>query len=373
MEAPARTFKALGDVSRLRILAVLQNGAFNVNELVQVLGLGQSRVSRHLKILSDAGLVHARREGTWVYYTLTPSWFGRSDVGPPRAGRSSAGAVPFRRFLRVLAKELQAAEGEQAALDAAAVGACLEERRQRAESFFRGVAGRFDQERDSVQGPPEHLDRLVSKLEPVDTVADLGTGTGILLSRLATRARRVLAVDRSAEMLEVARRRPEVRGDTTLELRIGALEHLPLSDGEADAVVLNLVLHHVAQPPTALAEAARVLRPGGSLLIAEFEEHSEESYRDRLGDLWLGFETERLRSWLTEADLEVEDLDPLDELSERPRVLIWSCRKPGDVSRAASAQEMRTRRADREGGASSDARVSPQALIRKPTVPESKE
>ena len=311
-------FKALGDGTRLRVLRVLRTGSFNVNELVSILEIGQSRVSRHLKILLDAGLVSARREGQWVFYTLTGLWSGGAN------GASQPG-----RFLRILSRELDSAnDAVDSERDQLAVQRCLEERRRRAGTFFRDVADDWDSHRDRIQGPSEHLDQLVHSLEgTVGTVVDLGTGTGVLLERLCARAKQVIGIDAASEMLEVAREKTTRSGIGNVDLRLGTFEHLPLLDGEADVMVANMVLHHVANPPDAIREVHRGLRRGGRFLLADFVAHEEESYREHLGDLWLGFEPHDVERWLDEGEFEIETSAEISGAANRPDLLLLEARK----------------------------------------------
>ncbi len=327
MDPYQAVFKALSDPTRLRIFAVLGGASFHQGELVGILGMAQSRVSRHLKILAEAGLVEARREGIFVWYSLT------------RRCRAKHRPAEAFGFLPPLVEEL--IHGEAFREDRAQAEYLVHERRMQAEEFFRGVADSWDEERDAVQGPPAHLDALLARLEPgadgprgdpgdgegLGTVVDLGTGTGVLLSRLSPRAETVIGIDAAREMLDVARDHAREAGLANVDLRLGALEHLPLPDASADAIVANMVLHHVANPPDAVAEVARGLRPGGRFLLADLAAHGEESYRERLGDLWLGFEPDALRNWLAEADLEVDEVESIPGLSERPDTLIVSAHK----------------------------------------------
>ncbi|MEM7263234.1 MAG: metalloregulator ArsR/SmtB family transcription factor, partial [Planctomycetota bacterium] len=292
-------FKALGDPTRLRLLSILQEGTFNVNELVGVIEMGQSRVSRHLKILSDAGLVIPRREGSWVYYSLASGW-------------SATGG-----WLPELSTELSIDAADRGRVDR-----CLRERRSRSESFFRGVAESWDVERDALVGPPDYLGRLVSEAGQGHALSvDLGTGTGLLLRELSAISDRVIGIDASREMLDVAGENTRDVGG--IDLRLGALEHLPLADAQADLAVAHMVLHHVAHPPQALGEIHRILKPGGRLLLADFRNHDREVYRERLGDLWLGFSEDQLSDWLQSADLVVEDRFELSEEPERPAMFLW--------------------------------------------------
>ena len=277
MEAILRTTKAVADANRLRILRILAGGAYNVAELTHILGVGQSTVSRHLKLLTEAGLVEVRRTGTWAYYSAgTGTGSGPGETFPPR-------------LLGLLS---EAFEGDHP--DSARIELVHAERRRATARFFRRTAGEWDRVRDEVLGPSKHADRLVEMIGTGGTVVDLGTGTGFLLSRIARVADRVIGVDASPEMLEAARRRADADDLSNTDLRLGTFEHLPLSDGEADAMVANLVLHHVADVPSVLRDIRRGLAPGGRLLIADLEEHDEQDFWANLGARWPGFRPSEL-------------------------------------------------------------------------------
>lgn len=279
MDPVIRPLKAAADPSRLRILRALTVGPFHVAELQDILGLGQSTVSRHLRVLADAGLVDVRRTGTWAWYSLRPS-------GDDFAGR----------LLRILSEDAPKNSGRLNG-DAAAIREALERRRRATTAFFRRTAPEWDALRDGALGPPAHLERLLQVVGRPETVVDLGTGTGFLLEPLAGIGGRVIGVDASPEMLQLARG----RAPSHAELRLGALEHLPLSDGEADAMVANMVMHHVANPPEVLREIRRGLKPGGRLVIADLEEHDRESFWQTLGAQWPGFRRDDVARWLEDA------------------------------------------------------------------------
>jgi ArsR family transcriptional regulator len=278
MEQFLRPLRAAADPNRLRLLQILAAGPFNVAELTEILDVGQSTVSRHLKVLSDAGLVQARRTGTWAWYSLHP------------AAEGFAG-----RLLALLAEDASA-NG-----DRAAIREVVERRRRATSAFFRRTAPVWDALRESALGPPTHLGELVQAVPAGGTVVDLGTGTGVLLERLAPRAERLIGVDASPEMLDVARRHVDAAGLANVELRLGALEHLPLSDAEADTMVANMVLHHVASPPEVLREMRRGLRPRGRLVVADLEEHQAASFWQTLGAQWPGFHRDDVAGWLAGA------------------------------------------------------------------------
>ncbi|MGQ0720709.1 MAG: ArsR/SmtB family transcription factor [Candidatus Eiseniibacteriota bacterium] len=307
MDAVLRPLKAVADASRLRILAVLSRGTFSVAELTEILGIGQSTVSKHLRVLADAGLVAVRRAGTWSFCSLPGD-----------------GASGFDAELLAL---IGSAAGNGGGADAAAVERVLTRRRSTTSEFFRKTAGRWDRVRDEVLGPPAHLDRLVHLAGTPGTVVDLGTGTGVLLPRLAKSSRRVIGVDASPEMLDEARRRADEGGLENADLRLGALEHLPLSDGEADTMVANLVLHHVADPPAVLREIRRGLAPDGRLIIAELGEHADEAFWRSLGARWPGFRPADLGGWLEAAGFSAVRTEKHGANGGRPTVFLMEARR----------------------------------------------
>lgn len=289
--ALATWFKALADETRLRILSLTLSQELNVQELVEILSMGQSRVSRHLRILSDCGLLGSRRDGLWAFY--------RAPAGGP--GREFLGAVA-----PLLAGDPLLARDRERAVELVAAG------RGRSRKFFDAVAPEWDRRKAELLGDLEK--EVLARLPACKVAADLGCGTGTLLAGMLATAATVIGVDSSPRMLEVARRAC-VTSDKTIELRLGELEHLPLREGEADAAVLNLVLHHLRSPLEGLREAYRVLRPGGTLVLADLTRHQEEELRGRFGDRWLGFEPSRssgfapgeLDSWLAEAGFTIEN------------------------------------------------------------------
>ncbi len=275
------TLKALADPCRLRLVAVLLRGEFTVQELTSILKVGQSKVSWHLKILTEAGVLAVKRQGTWSYY---------------RAG----GTGPFFAAIRPAVEEGVADLPERPA-DLAAVAAVLEERRRRSQEFFDRHARQWDDLARTLLPVPDYRERLLSLVPKGKTVVEIGLGTGGLLPALAARAERVIGVDHSPAMLEEARRRLALAGLAGIDLRLGEMTHLPLPDRSADCVVINMVLHHAADPAVVLAEIRRTLVPGGLLVLADLSRHEREWVRENLADQWLGFEEEELTSWLMAA------------------------------------------------------------------------
>ncbi len=260
-------FKALSDETRLRLFCVLSRHELNVNELIAVLGMGQSRVSRHLKILASAGLVSWRRDGLWVFYAAV-----------------TGGAA--RRFADAVLPLVLEDAAIQADLDAAA--SVMEERHHATRQFFNAIAEDWDQLAHDILGEYDLPGAIAAAVPPGCVAADLGCGTGEVLERMLPIAREAIGVDGSPRMLELARRRFASEA-SRVSLRIGDLEHLPLRDGEVDFVAINMVLHHLSSPGAALEEARRVLRPKGRLVITDFDRHQNESMRLTYGDRWLGF------------------------------------------------------------------------------------
>jgi ArsR family transcriptional regulator len=311
MDPRLRVLKATADPTRLRILRILREGPFAVVELTGILGVGQSSVSRHLRILSEAGLVEVRRSGTWAWYSL----------------REEADAFPTR-LLEVLSGGEPSLNGDQASVDRV-----LADRRRVTSELFRRRAPEWDRVREDLLVPSAHLEGLVRSLDGAATVVDLGTGTGALLARLAGRDRRVIGVDASAEMLELARERVQAQGPAQADLRLGTLEHLPLGDAEADAMVAHMVLHHVADPPGVLREIHRGLAAGGRLLVVDLQDGGEPSFWEALGAQWPGFRPDELRGWLERAgfqDIRFESAGPAAGRADRPKSFLLEATRASD-------------------------------------------
>ena len=284
--------KALADPCRLRLVAVLLRGEFTVQELTAILGMGQSRISRHLKILTEAEVLSVKRQGTWSYY---------------RAG----GASPFFAAIRD-AVELGVAGLPDRPRDISAVAAVLEARRRRSREFFDLHARQWDDLARTLLPVPDYRARLLELVPHGATVLEIGIGTGSLLTELAPRSAKVIGVDHSPVMLEEARHRLAVDGIAGVELRLGEMTHLPMSDGGVHCAVLNMVLHHAADPRAVLVEVRRILVAGGTLVLADLARHEREVAREQLADQWLGFGDEELTSWLKAAgfvDIGIEYID----------------------------------------------------------------
>jgi ubiquinone/menaquinone biosynthesis C-methylase UbiE/DNA-binding transcriptional ArsR family regulator len=267
----------VADALRARTLAVLARHELTVSELCDVLQLPQSTVSRHLKTLSDGGWVVSRREGTSRYYSLP-----LDDLDASR-----------RRLWQLIGDQVN--ETAEAAQDEARLKGVLAERRSKSEEFFSSAAGQWDRVREELFGRDSHLRPLLGLLDPDWVVGDLGCGTGQVTEAVAPFVGQVIAVDSSGEMLQAARAR--LRGRANITVRRGTLERLPLDDDSLDVAVLALVLHHAADPARVLAEAARAVKPGGRLLVADMLPHDHDEYRQTMGHVWLGFSERQVDRW----------------------------------------------------------------------------
>jgi ArsR family transcriptional regulator len=272
---------ALADGTRSRMLLLLERHELTVTELCGVLQLPQSTVSRHLKTLSDAGWVSSRRDGTSRYYTLS------LDEREPAA----------RRLWLLLREQVGQTPG--ADQDARRLKGVLGRRQSKSEEFFASAAGQWDKLRQDLFGRSSHVQALPGLFDDQWVVADLGCGTGQVAAALAPFVARVVAIDRSSDMLETARRR--LKDFANVEVHRGDLEALPLQDQELDVATFVLVLHHLPDPAAVLAEAARSLKPGGRVLICDMLPHDHEEYRQQMGHVWLGFGEEQVRRLLTAA------------------------------------------------------------------------
>jgi ArsR family transcriptional regulator len=282
---------ALADPTRSRLLLLLDRHELTVGELCSALQLPQSTVSRHLKTLADEEWVTVRADGTSRRYSMP-----------------AAALDPQARRLWHLVRD-QVGATAAARHDLTRAERVVHERRATSQSFFSTRAGQWDRLRAELYGAGADVTPLAALLEPTWIVGDLGCGTGQTSAALAPYVERVIAVDESSPMLSAARRRLDTRDN--VELRSGSLEDLPIDDGSLDVAVLSLVLHFVVEPGSVLAEAARVLRPGGRLLIVDMMPHEREEYRATMGHLWLGFNEEQLTTWLGDAGFDPPRIVPL--------------------------------------------------------------
>src|SRR3954454_21851131 len=289
----ADRFQALADPTRLRIVALLRLMELSVGELAQVLGQSQPRVSRHLKILADAGVLERRKEGSWVFLTL-------------------ADADRVEPLFQLVDQWADAATQALFAADAARTESIRTERAEAANRYFAGHAEVWDQIRSLHVAESEverAIDRVLGK-RPLGRLVDIGTGTGRMIELFGPRASLAMGIDRSSEMLRLARVKLEEAGIQS-SLRQGDMYALPLADGSADTIVIHQVLHYAHSPASAVAEAARVLAPGGTLLVVDFAAHEREELRATDAHIRLGFEDEAMTGWFAAAGLTVDQVQHL--------------------------------------------------------------
>jgi len=301
--------RAAAEPSRLRLLAICAQGEWTVTELTQIVGQSQPRVSRHLKLLADAGLLERFREGGWVFYR-------RADSGP--------GARLARSLCRLLP-----ADDPDLALDRQRLANVRAARQEQAQRYFAAQAERWDQIRSLHIDEAKVEGALLALFEdaPPRSLLDIGTGTGRMLQLLAPRIGFGLGIDLSREMLGVARANLDRASHRNCQVRHGDMYHLPLPDGSFDAATLHRVLHYADHPGAVLAEAARVLRPGGRLVVVDFAPHQLEFLREQYAHRRLGFADPEMQAWFASAGLVFEP--PIRHEGAPLTVVIWPARRAG--------------------------------------------
>lgn len=282
-----RTLKAAGDQTRLRILSLLGSEPLSVGEILEVLGMGQSRVSRHLKILSDAGILENRRAGNRVYYALD----------------EQARRTPLlSELLRELAELPVSGNGSAAVArsDRARLAEVLDLRKKVSVDHFQKFGKDHDERQKSYVDSDYYRKEVLAGLsKSPGRVLDLGCGTGEL-SALIGRSAEVIGVDQSARVLDAAR-----AACPGAEFRLGEIEHLPLGNQEVATVVASMVLHHLPEPMQGLREANRVLAQNGTLVVVDLKEHDEEAMQRDFADFWRGFSPRRLEQMIEDAGFEI--------------------------------------------------------------------
>jgi ubiquinone/menaquinone biosynthesis C-methylase UbiE len=306
--------KAAAEPTRLRILLLLAGGELNVKDLTLILGQSQPRISRHLKLLCEAGLIERFRDGSWVYFHISDR-----QAGGRLALRLVADVDPSESSVR---RDRERAE------------ALKREREAAAQAFFEKHAADWDRIRTLhvAEKDVEAAMRRAIGDGPFDLFVDLGTGTGRTLELFADRFARGLGLDVNQAMLAYARANLTSKGFTKAQVRHGDIYSLSLADRQADVVVMHQVLHFLSDPALAIREAARVLSPGGKLLIVDFAPHELEFLRSREAHERLGFTHEQVAGWLKDAGLTpntVEDMKPkADDREEILTVTIWLAERP---------------------------------------------
>ncbi|MDQ3080112.1 MAG: metalloregulator ArsR/SmtB family transcription factor [Pseudomonadota bacterium] len=311
-------FQALADPSRLRILMLLRSMELSVGELAQLLVQSQPRVSRHVRILADAGLVERRKEGSWVFLMLADG-----DRSHPifEAIDQWGGAEAAAQF----------------SADVARLEAVRADRAEAAARYFAAHAETWDSIRSLHVAESEVEQAIEAALgdDPIGRLVDIGTGTGRMIELFGPRAQSAIGVDRSSEMLRLARVKLEASELRTASLRQGDMYALPLADASADVVILHQVLHFAHSPAQAIGEAARLLGQGGRLLIVDFAPHEREELRESDAHARLGFADAAMTAWLEDAGLAAEPSKHLagGELT----VSLWLARKTENRSARRAA------------------------------------
>lgn len=288
MEELLAGLRAAGEPTRLRLLAILAKSELTVTELTQILRQSQPRVSRHLKLLCEAGLLDRFREGSWVFYRRS-----QSGAGVKLAGLLT-GLIPAGD--QTIARDLERLEAVRSA------------RSERAAEFFRENVDEWNRIRSlhvAEASVEQALVEFATKGRDVGSYVDLGTGTGRMIELIGPQAGSSLGIDLSPEMLAFARAKLDQLAIDHCSLRQGDLYDLPLADGVADLVTLHQVLHYLDDPAAAVVEAARILKPGGRLLIADFAPHELDFLREEQAHRRLGFAEDEVKGWLMSAGLEM--------------------------------------------------------------------
>jgi len=313
----AALFQALADPTRLRILALLAAMELSVGELAQLLGQSQPRVSRHVRILSDSGLVGRRKEGSWVYLQLAEP--GRTNL------------------LFELARDIDPDAGQLFAADAARLDTIRADRAEAARRYFEAHAATWDNVR-SLHIADAEIERAIAALldeRPLGALLDIGTGTGRMLELFAPRADSAIGIDRSSEMLRLARVKLDEAGVSGASLRQGDMYALPLRDRSANSIILHQVLHYAQQPGSAIAEAARVLAPDGQLLVIDFAQHDRAELKEQDAHLRLGFADDAMRGWFSAAGLTLDRIERLG--GGALTVILWRGVKAGSAKSERAA------------------------------------
>jgi len=312
----AELFQAVSDPTRLRILALLTRMELSVGELAQLLEQSQPRVSRHVRILAEAGIVERRKEGSWVFLAI-------------------ADARRTAPLLELIEAWTDAETGRAFDRDSARLDAVREDRAQAAERYFASHAEVWDSIR-SLHVAEAEVERAIEAAlgrRRLGTLVDIGTGTGRMLELFGPKAEEAIGIDRSSEMLRLARVKLEQAGIRS-SLRQGDMYALPLGDGAADCVIIHQVLHYAHAPAAAVTEAARILAPGGTLLVVDFAAHEREELRAQDSHMRLGFADEVMAGWFAGAGLEMDQVEHLEggELT----VTLWLGMKAGERKRKAA-------------------------------------
>ena len=298
MAGTLKALRALSDPTRLRLVALLERTELSVHELQEITRMGQSRISTHLGLLQESGLLASRREGKRTFYRIVAN-------GAPAVGELIQLAVRG-------AKELPEHSGDELNLKRIVL-----RRAEHAQVYFDEVAGRFDRS----YGPGrswQAFGQLLLRVLPPMVIADLGAGEGLLSELLARRARKVIAVDNSEKMVAYGAEKAKKNKLKNLEFRLGDLENPPIQPESVDLVVLSQALHHAAEPKATIASAHKILRAGGQIMILDLLRHPFEQAHDLYGDRWLGFAETDLQGWLEETGFKKIEVTVVAREEEAP-------------------------------------------------------
>jgi ArsR family transcriptional regulator len=281
MSSVLKSLRALSDATRLRIIALLEQEELSVQELQEIMCLAQSRISTHLGLLQEAGLIQSRREGKRIFYRL-----------------NQEEETPGVEFLKPAIHGVE--ELPERSADLINMKRVIRKRREQEQVYFNQIAGRFD----SVYGPGrswQGFGNLLLRILPPLVVADLGSGEGLVSELLARRCKKVIAVDNSERIVSYGAAKAKKNGLKNLEFRLGDLQNPPIEPGSIDLVILSQALHHAEAPAAAIAAGYRLLRKPGQILILDLLQHNFDKARDAYGDRWLGFAESDLHRWLEAA------------------------------------------------------------------------
>ncbi|MEM9168716.1 MAG: metalloregulator ArsR/SmtB family transcription factor [Pseudomonadota bacterium] len=328
LDSSLNIFRAVGEETRLRVLALLSRGELTVTELTQILGQSQPRVSRHLKILADAGVVERHREGSWIFYCMR---------------RPKPGAEPVIQAVASALEPLNASSDRLIARDRERFEQNRRDREAAAAAYFERNAADWDAVR-RLHLPDDDIEREMRALlgdAPVGLFVDVGTGAGRMLEAFADLFDEGVGFDVSRDMLAVARANLERAGVANAQVRQGDLFAPPTDVGPADVVCVHQVMHFLAEPGAAVGEIAKLLRPGGRLLISDFAPHDLEYLRDDHAHRRLGFDDAEVRGWCENAGLTLANAVTLSPPSPQGRMLtvkIWLCRAGAGAERPPRRQ-----------------------------------
>jgi ubiquinone/menaquinone biosynthesis C-methylase UbiE/DNA-binding transcriptional ArsR family regulator len=298
MSSTLRSLRALSDATRLRIVALLEKDELSVQELQEIMRMGQSRISTHLGLLQDSGLVESRREGKRTFYKLA---------------LPANGAIgEFRQLAIRGARELPEYAGDQINLKR-----ILALRLDQEQVFFNQVAGRFDR----VYGPGrswQAFGQLLLRILPPLVVADLGSGEGLLSELLARRCRKVIAVDNSEKIVAFGAAKARKNNLKNLEFRLGDLQDPPVEPESVDLAILSQALHHAEEPAKAISSAYRIIKPGGQIMILDLAKHRFAKAQEIYGDRWPGFAESDLHRWLEAAGFKKIEVSVVSREEQSP-------------------------------------------------------